>query len=322
MSDASISIPDEFIQPTALQRTVTSSLGVLDTLPIELLRIILNSSDFQSLSRFVQVCHLAKTLVDSLSSYQHITKHASATLIALSRTNLITSHAAPTIHAALLADRCASCQESGPFLFLPTCQRCCYRCLRTERFLRLITLRLAGICFGLSRTHLAQIPMITLLGRYPKRKATSRIKGRVFSLKHAEQLGISIHGSQEAMISACVSNAKILRTDDRLYAQWVSGATINWAYPPIDPYFGVASISFPSLQCNGELDKGLWCFGCRETTRKFSRYGIFNSDTSLCMSDLDLTIHLEWMDRRARSKSEFLEHLRSCEGARDLLRKT
>lgn len=65
--DAMISIPDELPKPTILARTPTSfSLGLLDTLPIELLYNILNSSDFQSLSRFARVSHGAKILVESL----------------------------------------------------------------------------------------------------------------------------------------------------------------------------------------------------------------------------------------------------------------
>lgn len=118
--DSMISV-SETIQSTILPRTLTfSSLGPLDTLPTELLHLIFNSLDFQSLSRFAQVCHKAKIVVESLPSYERMIKYASTALIALSRTKLITSHTAATIYAALVSEKCVSCQNFAAFLFLPT----------------------------------------------------------------------------------------------------------------------------------------------------------------------------------------------------------
>lgn len=77
-----IYIPDEPIEPAFLSRNLTSSMGLLDTLPTELLHIILNLSDFQSLSRFAQVCHQAKTSVELLLPYQQTMKHAFKALVA------------------------------------------------------------------------------------------------------------------------------------------------------------------------------------------------------------------------------------------------
>lgn len=109
-----ISIPEsaESDKPTILSRTLlSSSTGLLDALPIGLPHIILNSLVFQSLSRFAQVCHQAKTTAESLLSYQSMIEHASTALIALSRTNMITFHTASTLHTALLSDKCVSCQR-------------------------------------------------------------------------------------------------------------------------------------------------------------------------------------------------------------------
>lgn len=202
---------EETNQPTettaTLRTHVSSSIGSLDTLPVELLHIICNSLDFRSLSRFARVCHRAKSIVESLSSYQRITKHASAALIALKRTDIIKFHTGATIHAALLSDECVSCQQFGPFLFLPTCERCCYWCLKRERSLRVITPRTAGICFGVSRADLKEhIPlMINIPGSYrwghvvrPHRRA------RLVSVKQAEEVGISVHRSREAMARVSV----------------------------------------------------------------------------------------------------------------------
>lgn len=197
----------EPIKSVPLTRTLTSSSrGTLDTLTIELLHIILSLVDFQSLSRFTRVCHQAKTTVESLPSYHAMMKHASTALVALSRTELITFHTAATVHAALLSDKCLSCQKYGAFLFLPTCERCCHECLITQGSLRVITIRKARTYFGVSRKNLRQIPtMLSMAMTSYVTYQTHPTRLRLVSVKQARKLGISVHGSQEAMEGVGVS---------------------------------------------------------------------------------------------------------------------
>lgn len=304
------------IRSRALPRTLaSSSIGSLDTLPAELLHIILNSLDFQSLLRFARACHQAKTRVESLLSYQHMMKHAPTVLIALSQTKLITFHAAGTIHAAFLSDKCVSCQIYAAFLFLPTCKRCCYECLSSERSLRVITIRMAEVCFGVSRKDLAQIPtMFSIPGRYAVGHVVPHQKRvKLVSLKQAQKLGISVHGSQEAMESVGVSRdapkIKNVRHRQRRLAQWIAGS--NSADRQNDEFCGVASISFPSLRPKGEVENGLWCGGCRINSENYS---------STIGMDIDARMKaLLEKEHQARSRSEFLEHIRDCAGASDLL---
>lgn len=228
--DSMISIPTT-IKLRLLPRTLAaSSIGSLDTLPTEVLHIICNSLDFQSLSRCKRVCHRANALVESLASYNLIMKHASTALIALGRTKLITSHTAATLHAAFVSDRCVTCQQYAAFLFLPTCERCCYYCLERERSLRVITIPMARICFGLSQLDLGQIPnMCTLPGRYAVRHILQhRKRVKLISVKQAERLGIAIHGSREAMESAGISRdatkVKYMRNSQLRLYQWLVGS--------------------------------------------------------------------------------------------------
>ena len=222
--------PDEPIKTTVLARTLmSSSLGPLDTLPTELLYVILNSLDCQSLSRFARVCHRARTLVESLLSYQDVKKHATTALIALSQSKLITFHAVATIHAALISDKCVSCQRYGYFLFLPTCERCCYECLGKERSLRVITVQKAEVCFGIPEKDLCQIPMMFNI---PTSYQAGKKVVSLVSLKHAEKLGLSIHGSQEAMerVSVLKENRKWqsnLHLSLHLQDRWLQGATLD-----------------------------------------------------------------------------------------------
>lgn len=112
------------VPTTIIQRTLgASSIGLLDTLPLELLHSIFNLLDFQSLAHFVLVCHQGKAIVESLPAYRDVVKQASMALNALNRTELITFHPVTSIHAALLSENCVSCQQFAPFLFLPTFER-------------------------------------------------------------------------------------------------------------------------------------------------------------------------------------------------------
>lgn len=320
-----ISEPPEPIKVAVLPRTLTSSsMGLLDIVPIELLHIILNSLDFKSLSRLTRACHQAKTMVESLPSYQDMMKRASMALTALSRTRLITFHSAATLHAALRSEECVSCQKYAPFLLLPTCERCCYDCLLRERSLRVITIQMAKTCFGVSATDLSQIP--NMLSIRPKYLLTTdvdnenmdRYRVSLVSVKQAKQLGISIHKSEEAMERVSIlKKAGDLSLPELCLARWLAGSTYDYedqnsslfmriyGVPP-DDFCGVASISFPSLRPNAELEHGLWCYGCKINSQNYS-------------STIDTERVLYRMVSRARSRSEFLEHTKDCKGTGRLL---
>lgn len=324
------------IESTILsQALMPSSIGPLDTLPTELLQMILNSLDFQSLSRFARVSHQAKAMVESLPSYHGMMTHASTALIALSQTKLITFHSAATMYAALLSDRCISCQKYAAFLFLPTCERCCHQCLCQERSLRIISLRMAGICFGLSPKELGQIPiMLSIPGRYTMRQEiTTRRRVRLVSLKQAKELGIFFHGSQEATKRAGVlEKTRKLSLRQLHLAQWLadslsdseprnSSTPAQYIDAPDDNFGGMASIGFPSLRPNAGLENGLWCFGCQINYDRYRRREL-ESERQLYNSGVDLLGFFSGMVYEARSRSGFLEHVRDCRGARDLLQNT
>lgn len=324
----------ESIEATVLQRTTeSSSIGPLDTFPLEILHLILNSLDFQSLSRFSRTCHQGKTVVESLPTYRVVIQHASKALIALSRTNLITFHSAASIHTALLSDKCVSCQEYGPFLFLPTCERCCYQCLTKDRFLRVITLQSAAYCFGLSPKVLSRLPSMLSIPRahLEGRRLTCWKRERLVSVKQAWQLGIFVHGSEEGMEKA-VASKKARKAVDRqtLLVRWLATSTPGSGsqHQPTwlsdltilgDSFHGMTSVKFPSLRPNAAVENGLWCFGCRTSLGNYYRTGNLDSSTQLLVSDSDPLTVLSARERRARSKSEFLEHIKECPGASDLL---
>ncbi|KAF5020328.1 hypothetical protein F66182_7634 [Fusarium sp. NRRL 66182] len=108
---------------TLRQERPVSSLGMLDTMPAELLLLTLNLLDFQSLSRLARACFRGKIIVESLSAYRQVMRHAPKVLPALAKTGLIGHHPALLVLSTLQTSRCVSCFEFGAFLYLPTCER-------------------------------------------------------------------------------------------------------------------------------------------------------------------------------------------------------
>ena len=321
------------IRSTRLQRIPeSSSIGLLDALPTELLHSVFNMLDFQSLSRLSRVSHRGKAAVDSLPAHRDLMEHAPKTLIALSRTKILTFHSASTLHEVLRSKSCECCGDFGPFLFLPTCKRTCYECLHRCRSSRVISLQIARTCFGLSAKHFKQMPvMFSLPGTYSVgHEVTHRRRRKVVSLKQAKELGIAVHGSDESMKTfVALQNAGKLSFSSAVAAQWLAGSDrkpevhslstlISSANVPNDELCGLASISFSSLCSNSVTTEPVWCLGCHTLFQKWNKSRELDATTKLLISGSNPFLALLRMERRARSKSEFLKHIKECSGARNL----
>lgn len=300
--EASICI-SETIPPGQFQGIPESaSIGHLDVLSTDLLHLVLASLDFRSLSNLACVSHGGRAAVESLPAYQRLIKNAPAALIALSRTKLITCHSIASIYAALLTEKCVSCHHYGPFLFLPTCERCCIECLVEDRSFSVVSRLMAGFCFGVTLGQLRQIPAMLSLPELKLREVSKRRKPvTVVSVKQAKELGLAIHGSQEAMEHFTNSrNAAKLSYFQENDFQRLTRPLIE-RFPYRNKFSGTASIAFPTLRRDGGLDKGLWCLGCfvcwDEATEPFPKGG------------------------RALSNTGFVRHVSECKGAKSLLQK-
>lgn len=256
-----ITIP-ESVNPSTIKRDPkSSSVGLLDILPAELLQCTLSMLDFQSQSRVSRVSLRGNAVVQSLPAFRDPMKYAPQILSALSQTELFSVHSSNALYAALLSDKCPSCGEYGAFLFLPTCERCCYKRLSQNQSLWVIPTAHAKKCFDLTERQIKQVPIMrSIPGRYGVRLPISR-KGslRLVSVKLAKELGISIHGSVEDMAGALAAKRKkgVIKRQFRKF-RFYQDAPLEplprdpSTQPPRanvrhDYYCGMASISFPSL---------------------------------------------------------------------------
>ncbi|KAK2805004.1 hypothetical protein FQN51_001098 [Onygenales sp. PD_10] len=310
-----------------------SSLGSLDVLPLELLYLTFNVMDFQSLSRICCVSLRGKAVVESLPGYYRLVQHAPRMLGALARTRLIRFHSTSTLYQALLSERCRSCGEFGPFIFLPTCERCCYECLHRNQSFWVIPTSMAEKCFKLTKHQLEGVPfMCGIPGTYSVGHHVSRKrKVRLVSVRAAKEVAIKIHGSIAAIAptgpvmgegGARIREFHTYKSllDAPLEPLSQNPSTLpSQEIAPRDRYCGMASVPFPSLQPDGSVEHGLWCRGCALMWEDY-RFGQLASDvvTQLSVPEVSTYYVLLGRRQRARSKPEFLEHIKSCHGALEL----
>lgn len=305
-------------------------LGILDRLPVELLHWVLSELDFRSMTRFSRVSIRARNVLRSLPAYRDLMNHAPQTLAALGQTKLIHHHSASDLLAALRTECCATCLEYGAYLFLPTCERCCWQCLRSNITRRVITPTAAGRIFALSPGMVRQLPaMFSIPGTYDVTRTPARILHKLVSVSAAKKYAMSIYGSVanlEKAIARRTYGGPTAYTTRYLEAAFLDSTDSDPVMMPdqgaiaVDPYFGMASIPFPSLPTPGVVNTGLWCKGCewtceRQKNRQLPAHVIANT----VPAGYDPNLVLLGLARRAYSRIGLLGHIRSCHGAQQLL---
>lgn len=200
-----ITIPDPPKSIEAHFQNSVSSLGILDRLPVELLYEVLKSLDLQSTILFSRVSIQRRNIVYSFSAYRDVIKHTPHALAAFSQTKLLHLHSVSKLHNALRNERCATCLEYGVYLFLPTCERCCWQCLRSNSTRRVVSLTAAAKTFALLPKMVQQLPvMFSILGTYRVACKSTQKSYRLVSIHAAKELVMSIYGSAENAIKAII----------------------------------------------------------------------------------------------------------------------
>ncbi|KAI1359726.1 F-box domain-containing protein [Xylaria arbuscula] len=325
-----ITIPDPPKSMKASFQNSASSLGILDRLPAELLYEVLKNLDLQSTILFSRVSIRGRNIVYSFPAYRDVIKHAPHALAAFSQTKLLHLHSASELHNALRNERCATCPEYGVYLFLPTCERCCWQCLRSNPTRRVVSPTAAAKIFALSPKMVQQLPvMFSIPGTYGVACKSTQKSYRLVSINAVKELVISIYGSAGNAIEAIIRrqpNEQTESTARYLQAVFSDSTCLDSLMIPdqgnaaVDRYFGMASIPFPLLTTPDIVEHGLWCRGCEWTykqykDRRLSTYVIAN----MVPTDCDPDRVLFGMVRRARSRVGLSAHIRHCYGAQQLL---
>ncbi|KAI1108672.1 F-box domain-containing protein [Nemania sp. NC0429] len=303
-----------------------SSTGTLNRLPIELVYEVLGSLDFQSITRFARVSIRGKNIVQSFPAYRHLMNHAPDALAALGQTRLLSLYSASHLLATLRSERCATCPEYGAYLFLLTCERCCWECLKSQPLRRVLTPSGAGRVFALTPKMVKQLPVqFSIPGIYKISREVKQRSFRLCSIPAAKKLAMSVHGSAESL-TRVVTRKGPKRSTEYLQAVLSACTYVDQLTIPIrgylgaDRYFGMSFIPFPSLTAPDMIEHGLWCKGCEWTFDQYSR-GRLPSRVIADMvpGKLDPDRILLGMARRARSRMGHVAHVQHCYGAQRLL---
>ncbi|KAK2814333.1 hypothetical protein FQN49_008217 [Arthroderma sp. PD_2] len=317
-----ISIADPAKPSTLKPHHGPSSLGLLDPLPLEILHGALNDLDFQSLSRLSCASKRGRSVVEALPAYRELMKHAPDTLKALGQSSLISVHSARKLRAVLRSEACSWCGEYGPFLFLPTCERCCYECQRINPSLWVMTVDLAKHCFRLTASQLKEIPIMrSIRGVYDVPHELSRWQRlKLVSVRAAKELSLKAKASNPVVIYSA-NNSNLDHFLNTPLCPPPNGMLPLHMYTRTrtDECRGMASICFPSLQPDNTVEYGLWCRGCYQAPKQY-RFHLVSAGPAIVNLDMVSPRRaLVGTSVHARSKSEFLTHITHCDGARELL---
>jgi len=220
----------------------------------------------------------------------------------------------------LLAD-CQTCDEYGPFLHLPTCTRCCFRCLREHSRLWMLPISKAKACFELTDSQLKRLPIMrSIPGSYSVSYQISRKRPlRLLCVGPAKQLALLENGDFEARLESKYHNRLVSQKDYYKYKSFMAELDdvprSSMSNIGNDEYCGMASIPFPHLTAEHAIDEGYWCLGCELTSQTWRDDGLtpaelsrLNPITTLRRRDYQL----RELAQRARSSAGLLEHLPHC----------
>ena len=318
----------------------STSLGRLDDLPLEILHATLALLDFKSLSHVSRTCIRGIEVVNSLPQYRDVMLHAPDALAALGKTRLIRHHPAAKVHLALLSANCTLCSRYGAFLYLPSCERCCYHCLWKNQSLWLMTVATAKKCFVLSAAGAKTLPVLRSVpsGQYSVGKySISRLRPiGLVSVGAAKKLAITEGVSEDTMraVTEAYHDEEVggLSEKDYDYYRFLHKARVTSDHQelsqqqptsqdaPKDRYCGMGSLPFASLSPGKHVEYGLWCQGCAPVSSERST----NDPTVeqlpffiINRGEVEYVVyHSEGFPR---SKDEFLAHIQECPGAKKLL---
>ncbi|KAK4110179.1 hypothetical protein N656DRAFT_675931, partial [Canariomyces notabilis] len=292
-----------------------SSVGTLDIFPPEILLMILDVLDVQSIARLSMACFRARTVVWSMLAYRDLIEFALPTMVALVRTGMASYHSITQLHGALRSEQCCTCSEYGPFLFLPTCSRCCYTCLQFRPCFLMLEPEEVENYFALSRYQVDKLPMFWVVPEFYDPNHSGLLRKQDYTLVNvlaARELSVEVHGSLGK------THVRPLHDTDHFRYHAVGRFLLSQPLAPYDDdciedvyfeepdeFFGRAVMEFPSLSKTGELDEGLWCLGCEPTKLPIDPPPPVNAKSR------------PW--DRAWSTVSFLEHVKRCPGARELL---
>lgn len=313
--DAGVLHPRSKAHPRLVQpRSPPANTGLstwLARLPIELFHMVLRHLTLQDVLSLRQTQQAFNAQVLAYPPYRTLYNTVPELLGALFTIKLAQIYTSKQVAEATSIDRCVICHRFATFLFLPTLERGCAECLRSEINFRLIPAGAAQTLFSLPSHLVKTLPkMLTYPGTYGfnERKKWRRRRW-LLSAKHVINAAVSYHGSNaDSVLEQARRVCKVhreQRPSKRQAAEWAMALNFESGN---DPYSGVAVIYMPFLRQLTRLEQPMWCAGCERTF----------AEARLSSSDYQGRIMAPILERRAYTEAGLLAHSDDCPGARRL----
>lgn len=188
-------------------KTAQYNLGMLDTLPLELLQFTLAHVDLATLTGFRRVNQRARDVVDSIHEYGIIIIHAPNVLRALIATETASYTTCKKLYDKLCSPQCDNCSEFGAHLYVLTCKRLCFECRGIAHHYNPAWESSAQALydkFRLTQEDVAGIPrMRTVPGFYSVPSLTEFSRSRLLDFTSIRDAVIRRHGTEAADRLVC-----------------------------------------------------------------------------------------------------------------------
>ncbi|KAK2877257.1 hypothetical protein FQN49_001296 [Arthroderma sp. PD_2] len=339
-----IAVDEQAKLSTLARHPGPSSLGRLDPLSLEILHNILYLLDIRSLSRLSRVSHRGRVTVESLPIYRTLMKRIPDTLKALGQTRLLRFYTADQLLAVLRTKDCVICGKCGPFLFLPTAERCCNHCQLYHKHFRMISIPRAQTIHHLERRELNRLNVLnTIPGVYRTQVIKKWRRLRLVTYDAASKLAKAKVAGERAKNKPSVpisdtnrttSDAPVGAPNDDLDSGPQMSICFTMPLPDSDDsdldtrtedteFGSMSSIQFPYLRPDNVLEHGHLCKGCEWVCSHYKP----NDLPDRVLYDLELSGRnayeishaLQERSLRVMANSEFLTHVAECYGAQKIL---
>ncbi|KAL3423934.1 F-box domain-containing protein [Phlyctema vagabunda] len=265
-----------------------STIGDLDSLPLEIIHSTFNILDLQTLTDFRAISWRARALVDSFPPYSAIVRHSPDALRALLSTHMAVYFTAQDIFEALCTQACFSCGHFGPFLDMFTGHRHCIICVTYSDDLLSMTASSAKREFGLNPKTMRTLPaLLSLPGQYTESEKTYRRRTQLVRMLSATAAASMQHEDSSAPYRRPEPSQLVPPPILHQFRERVDGHGQN-------PYRFMAMVRLPALDRSTEnLEWGVSCQACCLGPRD-ERRGYYNWNT-------------------VYSAAEYVEHFKKCQ---------
>jgi hypothetical protein len=258
---------------------ISSTLGNLQFLPLEIVYEICFLLDIWSLLNFRHANRRAEQIVRSTRGYEAVITHALDALCVTLKTNIASWFTLSDLFRALCTRDCHLCGSFGGFIFLPSFMRCCFSCIRED-------------C----------LPSISPFSGPKKRVKSS--PGCLYSLVPTVMSVPGTYSMDEIMRKKRIQiiptefvSRLSLRKGDKRTQVTQSKETALLCY--------MVSTSLPYLDIeSGGIQNGICCSGCQIALKAL---GSSRVQTNACA-----------LRDKVYSYGEFMEHFRECREAQNI----